>query len=273
MTNKKYKIINQPFTHDELKFFNYTLIDLVLFLKHSPLPTVEFAAQHCLIKNERVCDFCLLPMKLYVRSSTVDKIQWECKKTCKVCVSIRRDSIFEGSHLKLENCILLLYFWCKQTPQDVTSKELKINKNTVLEWYKKFREIVEILIEEENGILGGIDEEGNQIDVEIDEYSFMKRKYNRGRVGDPQWMFGAVERLSGRCFFVPVEARNSSTLLPIIYERIAKGTRIISDCWAAYEHYPTIIYIYTKQLITPYISFHLVILLSIHKKLSVYGRI
>ena len=48
-------------------------------------------------------------------------------------------------------------------------------------------------------------------------------------------MFGGIERRTGKCFFVPVERRDSTTLIGIINERILPGSRIISDQWAAYR--------------------------------------
>jgi len=72
--------------------------------------------------------------------------------------------------------------------------------------------------------------------VEIDESIKFKRKYNRGRIGaDEQWVFGGVERESGRIFMIEVPNRRADTLLPIIQEYILPGTTIISDGWAAYN--------------------------------------
>ena len=50
-----------------------------------------------------------------------------------------------------------------------------------------------------------------------------------------QWVFGGVERGSGKCFLVPVKKRNAATLLPLIHEYILPGTTIYSDKWAAYN--------------------------------------
>jgi len=75
---------------------------------------------------------------------------------------------------------------------------------------------------------------GHGVIVEIDETVISKRKYNRGLVSNQQWFFGGVERGSGRCFLVPVDQRDASTLLPIIQKFIMPGTTIMSDCWAAY---------------------------------------
>ena len=68
--------------------------------------------------------------------------------------------------------------------------------------------------------------------VEIDESKFGRRKYYRGHRVEGQWIFGGIERGSGKCFLVPVEKRDTETLLAIIKEWIIPGTTIISDCWA-----------------------------------------
>ena len=131
--------------------------------------------------------------------------------------------------------IKLIYMWADEYPHDKVKKELGINKNTCVSWYLKLREWVEDSIVSEGQFLGGIDDDGVVRDVEIDESLFFKRKYNRGRIGNPLWVFGAIERNTGRCFFVPVENRSAETLLGIIYERILPGSRIISDQWSAYN--------------------------------------
>ncbi len=46
-----------------------------------------------------------------------------------------------------------------------------------------------------------------------------------------QWVFGGVERETGKCFLIPVERRDKDTLLAVIKEWILPGTLIISDCW------------------------------------------
>lgn len=59
--------------------------------------------------------------------------------------------------------------------------------------------------------------------VEIDEAKFGQRKYNKGRAVDGQWVFGGIERVSRKIFLVPVEKRDSTTLLKCIKEYIKPG--------------------------------------------------
>jgi transposase-like protein len=71
--------------------------------------------------------------------------------------------------------------------------------------------------------------------VEIDESKLGKRKYHRGRFVRGQWVFGGVERGSGKTFLVAVPDRTAATLVAVIKEWIEPGTTVISDCWAAYR--------------------------------------
>jgi transposase-like protein len=72
--------------------------------------------------------------------------------------------------------------------------------------------------------------------VEIDESKFGRRKYHRGHPVKGQWVFGCVERESGRKFLVPVQDRAADTLSAVIRDWIEPRTKVISDCWAAYNN-------------------------------------
>ncbi|KII74759.1 hypothetical protein RF11_05896 [Thelohanellus kitauei] len=77
---------------------------------------------------------------------------------------------------------------------------------------------------------------GPGVEVEIDESLFYRRKYNRGRILGCGWFFGAVERHDhSKSFLMVFPNQKKETLIPIIRERIARGSIIISDCWKAYN--------------------------------------
>ncbi|XP_050502315.1 uncharacterized protein LOC126883535 [Diabrotica virgifera virgifera] len=84
--------------------------------------------------------------------------------------------------------------------------------------------------------IGGFDENGQPITVEIDESYFFPRKYNRGAYRPGRWIFGAVERNSGKLFVIPVAAKSEEILLPIISRMILPGSIIVSDGWRAYTN-------------------------------------
>ncbi|GFU15894.1 DDE_Tnp_IS1595 domain-containing protein [Trichonephila clavipes] len=49
------------------------------------------------------------------------------------------------------------------------------------------------------------------------------------------WVWGGVERETGRCFLVAVHDRTAETLFGLIESWIVPGTTVISDCWKSYE--------------------------------------
>ncbi|GFV70284.1 putative transposase-like protein [Trichonephila clavipes] len=56
-----------------------------------------------------------------------------------------------------------------------------------------------------------------------------------GHFVEGQWVFGGVERKTGRCFLVAVHDRTAETLLGLIESWIEPGTTVISDRWKSYE--------------------------------------
>ena len=50
-----------------------------------------------------------------------------------------------------------------------------------------------------------------------------------------QWVFGGVERGTGRTLLVAVHDGSAETLIGPIKQWILPGTTIISDCWTAYS--------------------------------------
>lgn len=101
------------------------------------------------------------------------------------------------------------------------------SKKTAVDFNSFCREVVIFGSFQSNLVVGG-----PGIIVEIDESKMGKRKYHRGHPVDGQWIFGGVERVSGKCFMVPVEDRTTETLLTLIRKHILPGSVIISDCWA-----------------------------------------
>jgi len=77
--------------------------------------------------------------------------------------------------------------------------------------------------------------EGQGTIVEIDEAKIRKRKFQKGRLITGQWIFGGVERETGKLFIECVPDRSASTLLTVIKKWIKPGTIIVSDCWKAYN--------------------------------------
>ena len=72
--------------------------------------------------------------------------------------------------------------------------------------------------------------------VEVDETKYYHCKYHTGLWRAGYWVFGAIERESGKCFLVEVPDRKANTLHAIIEEYILPGSNIISDELPEYQH-------------------------------------
>lgn len=133
--------------------------------------------------------------------------------------------------LEPKTIIHLVYWFClgRNTYLDVAA-QVHVSLHTVVDWYSFCREVTVNFCVANSRQLGGPGKT-----VEIDEAKFGKRKYQRGRFIEGQWVFGGFERCSKNVFFVPVPDRTKDTLLACIKEWILPGTDVVSDCWASYS--------------------------------------
>lgn len=182
------------------------------------------------------CGQCHEPMTLNRFSQGVDGVRWYCEG-CGLRKSVRDGSFFSGSHLQMKQIVILVYCWACDMPQLQMAREADIRSlNKVVDWCACMREECEKWIEANSGAIGGMDENGEAIVVEIDETKYFHRKYHRGLWREGHWVFGGIERESGRCFLVEVPDRRAVTLHACIEQHILPGSHIISDGWASYAH-------------------------------------
>ena len=69
-----------------------------------------------------------------------------------------------------------------------------------------------------------MNEDGTSVVVEIDETKFFHRKYHRGKWRPGHWVFGGIERGSGKCFLVEVPDRRAVTLKEAVVQYILPGS-------------------------------------------------
>ena len=119
----------------------------------------------------------------------------------------------------------------RREPADHIQHEHHFSDYTVADWGIFCRQAMLVYLEGCSEKIGG----RNKI-VEIDESKFGRRKYHRGHPVKGKWVFGGVERESGRTFLVPVPDINADTLTNVISDWIEPGTTLISDCWAVYRY-------------------------------------
>ena len=114
----------------------------------------------------------------------------------------------------------MTFLWTEDMPGETVRKWVGINKNTIVDWFNFCREVCAVYMDQiETEKIGGVGKV-----VEIDESKFGKRKYNRGRRREGQWVLGGVERGSDEMFMQIVPSRDAATLLPVISRG---GSRIL----------------------------------------------
>lgn len=164
--------------------------------------------------------------------------KWRCsyadkrhKKRCNYGLSITGGTFFNNSHMSILDICLFVRYWVDDIKLCVIKSYLQLGSDhTLVDWANFCREVTFDIIYNHPEKLGEVG-----VKVQIDESKFGKRKNNRGGHREGQWVFGGFEENTGRTFMLPVDNRDSSTLLPIIRDCTHPGTTIISDCWKAYD--------------------------------------
>lgn len=214
----------------------------VRFLQSAGVITSSRQCPGPLVKGVRF-GHCNKPMLLKDVNDRKDKLSWRCRKVHKVVdglktytvkdvkVTIRQDSWIQHSNLSLEDIIKLIYVWANDYTNAQISHELNLSEKTVTEWSQFFRESCLAKMLDSAEAIGGQD-----VEVEIDESKFGRRKYYKGKHVEGQWIFGGREKNdTSKVFMVPVHNRKAVTLVPLITKYIKKGSIIHSDCWKAYN--------------------------------------
>ena len=147
----------------------------------------------------------------------LDKYTWKCTDyTCKRRKNIRKGNKILENFPKIKLKFLLEYIFshfCMLIPASTSHKVLGLSLSTI----KRLSGMVsEWLIEEQISSENSMQFGGENTIIELDESCFFKRKSNKGRARKNIWVFGFVERISGRFFAEVVQKRDANTLIPII---------------------------------------------------------
>lgn len=207
--------------------------DLYRLLESPKITMIEWLQEHNLIAKTCACFGCktrnMHLMRLVVTSKSSDGFRWQCRKSTR---SLRWGTWFEGSHLTLQEIILVTYYWCHNVQQQHVRRALQTkNFEAVIDWYHNCRKIcMEIALknDEKYGGPGGI--------VELCENLYSDRRNKRhGTERHQQWIIGGIDRRLGKCFMVSVEDRDLETLEKIIRDRILPGTVICTEYLNIYD--------------------------------------
>ncbi|XP_078362352.1 uncharacterized protein LOC144646583 [Oculina patagonica] len=171
-------------------------------------------------------------MELTETTRVNDGYMWRCVNSrCRTWLSIRSGSYFEGSNIPLSTWLHLMFLWSTKLSGSQISRLTGLSKPTVIRALSELRTICSNKILNAGIKIGGVGKT-----VEIDESKFgAKRKYQRGRVSEGPWVFGAVERGSKKALLFRVPDRTRATLVHrLITTHILPGTVIYSDQFSPY---------------------------------------
>lgn len=178
---------------------------------------IRWLARRGLLCNSLDCEDCYEAMQFVRRQQTKDGFTWHCKG-CHKFVAIRKGSFFARSNLSLRQIVTLLYGWSQSYSQVAIGREAQVGTkgHTVVDWYNFCRDVCQQYLLDHPVTLGGLNDDGTSKVVEVDESYFFHRKYHRGMWRNGRWVFGGVERGSGKCFLVEVANRDADTLETLI---------------------------------------------------------
>ena len=199
------------------------------------------------------CPRCGANCTLQSKLCKIDGCTWRCTGEGRHAISVRKYSLFSGSHLYAPDVLnfIVKYGEGNLLWKCAHSSGLTYHSIAGL-WAKEIRETVL-----SNWVLSFLDtvaefdQFGLYGEVEIDESVFGRRvKYFVGNPfpGLTIWILGLVERGTNRVLLFPIDDRKGSTLDAIIQKYVLPGATIYTDGWRGYsrlnhlgyEHYSVI---------------------------------
>lgn len=164
------------------------------------------------------------------------------RSKCDFTQSLKKSTCLEDAHISLEDLgkLITYYLYLPPPDQNFLETELHLARHTVVKWSQLIREAaLDWCLSQTSQTIAG----PNEI-VEVDEAKFGRRKYNRGRAVEGQWVLGGVQRGSPNIFLEVVEKRDQETLMEVLHRRVLPRTTIITDGWRAYRPLSEEMYIF-----------------------------
>ena len=127
------------------------------------------------------CDICQRQFGLNVYQYATNGYRWYCKG-CKQRRSVKVGSFFSQSRLTLQKLMCYISGLSRNISQRDIQHEACMNdaSHTLADWGIFCRDVCEVYLKTNPTIIGGVNADGTPIVVEINEFKFFHRKYQRG---------------------------------------------------------------------------------------------
>lgn len=188
---------------------------------------VLFLCQIKVFKNPGNCKHC----GGIFTNGKVDEHYWYCPgRSCRGQISVRTRSVLSGSKLSMMQWFDIVMHYLSKSSHTAVKKTSQIDSlKTIKKWFDRFDSCLH-----NSYVTNGKKMGGKGTICELDETCVGKLKYGRGKFRDDRWVFGIVQRYSGKSVYVEVPNRTQNTLLKIIFKYVDHST-IMSDGWASYH--------------------------------------
>lgn len=131
-----------------------------------------------------------------------------------------------GMKLAPKQLVILLWCWQQRKSPDTARLLASVSYTTVQRWYQRFREHVPATPVTLHGL------------IQVDESYFGKQCSKQ-----PQRIVtGAIEPDTRRVMLRITDSRSQAALEQFVQNTVAKGTRVVSDRWYAYQELPLLGY-------------------------------
>ncbi|XP_047536550.1 uncharacterized protein LOC125070646 [Vanessa atalanta] len=244
-TSHQFEFVETPkwsYVKDVKKKWNVVKVFRMLGTREQ---AIVFAEENCMIPKSKMCNYHKKAMTIvYTSNKTVGS--FTCHKCAHACrsrakVSRAKGTWFDNVKMTMSQIFYLMYAYANKWSYSMTIKEdftddkHCLSKPTVCDWFKYCRETVILYQLEKQTFFGKIGGPGKI--VQIDETKFAKRKYNKGRHIEGQWVLGMIEDGSEdlRLEVCPNNIRTAEVLVPLIQKHVAEGTTIHINVGEAYD--------------------------------------
>ena len=173
-----------------------------------------------------------------------DGICFKCLN-CNVLISIKHNTIWEHKQLSVLQCLrIFVAFQSGSSIADV-ARQWEIGEDTVSNLYFLFKTKVHEYISNPYIMKMTIFIKTNEFQIyEIDESILLNVKKDQDII-ETQWIFGILERETGKCFLKRIHDRSAAVLIPLVMEHVPPGSIVITDSLTSYNQLSEYYFYYT----------------------------